>query len=160
MNRTYITIAVVALLAYYGVTHYVWNPNKPTGPDMIEAFSKDALKSGYEARQDAKQFAALCQSLHDTLLGDWQQATPYIKDGVQVDTLRIVSRRIYAHGKSYNDAYPGLKAVLDKHFAKHIDSHYGPLKGSGGPLTAEVRASWLEAFQELADCSYYAAENL
>lgn len=162
MSKNLPVIALVVLGLLYGVSQYMpsFNPLRPEGPDMVTAFSKDAQRSGYEARKDAKQFAALCQSLHDTLQGDWDQPVPYITTGEQVNTLRVVSRRVFKKGVSYNDSYPALKKTLEDHFSRHIDSHYGPLKGSSGPLTPEVKAAWLLAFKELADCSEYAAGRL
>jgi glycine/serine hydroxymethyltransferase len=159
MNRI---VPVVILLAFGAYWLYAKSPiaPRPTGPDMVTAFSKDASKSGYAARQDAKQFAELCRSLHNTLESDWSHSPSLLQSGAQVDTLRVVSRRLYTAGKSYNDSYPALKRTLEDHFSRHVDSAYGPLESTGGPLNEQAKAGWLTAFRELADASEYAAGKL
>ena len=125
---------------------------KPAGPDMVAAFSKDANKSGLEARKDAAQFAALCRSLHNALKSDWEQES-YIDSGAKVDNLRIIARKIRTGNHSYSEHYPNLKNVLEAHFKEFVGL-------SGGPLDEKAKEGWLKAYESLAECTEYAASNL
>lgn len=152
MNKLAPLIAIVVLVAVYAVSSLGGSLTKPNGPDMVAAFTKDATKHGVEARQDAAQFAALCQSLHDKLKLDWEQES-YIKSGAEADNMRIIARRICTGNKSYLECYPNLKPVLESHFKEYVGV-------SGGPLDDKAKSGWLEAYKTLAECSQYAANNL
>ena len=153
-------ILLAAFIAIYAASKYVPDLSKPDGPDMVAAFSKDATRSGVEAKHDALQFGALCEEMVNDLVFDWAQSESFIKSGSDVDNLRIISRKLTNKGGSYGEHYPALKGTLEQHFSKHVDSLYKPDEGTGGPLDEPKRQAWIRAFKELAECSKYAASKL
>lgn len=123
----------------------------PSGPDMTRAFTEGARST--TAAHDAEVLSTLCYALHDYLEDDWRASKPFIENGVQVDNLRLIARKIRTKNQSLAEAYPALPKVLEEHFVRHVGT-------SGGPLTDETKRGWLEAFKQLAECSDYAAKNL
>jgi hypothetical protein len=122
----------------------------PSGPDMVKAFSG---ADSTQASHDAEVLSTLCYALHDYLADDWKASKPFIENGVQVDNLRLIARKIRTKNKSFADTYPQLAPVLEEHFIRHVGT-------SGGPLNDETRRGWLEAFKQLAECSAYASKTL
>lgn len=156
MNKNLLLVAGVAILGFslLGKVPGCSTPlNKPSGPDMVFAFTENASRSGEQARHDAEVLSTLCQALHDYLEDDWRADKPFLNQGVQVDNLRIIARKVRTKNQSLSESYPALSGVLEEHFTRHVGK-------SGGPLTDETKRGWLEAFKQLAECSEYASKAL
>jgi len=98
---------------------------------------------GPSAAEDAAAFAGLCHGIAEALAADGTVPTPRITTGVHVEDLRIASSEGRFLPRSLSRDQPHAVAVA----GRYLDSVVGT---SGGPLAADARARWVEAFRELA----------
>lgn len=159
-NLPYIAIAAAVLLVIAGgVLHVIDAANasadpstpvlQPGDPDLSAAFRETGDRA--KASQDARQFAALCRSLADTIEFDGSQQSPRIRTGVQLDDLRRWARHLLLDGRTFSETYPTLAVAV----GEFLDSKVGT---SGGVLSAEHRARYVAAFRSLARSSEAAAQ--
>jgi hypothetical protein len=98
---------------------------------------------GPSAAEDAAAFAGLCHGIAEALAADATKPTPRITTGVHVEDLRIASSEGRFLPRSLSRDQPHAVAVA----VRYLDCVVGT---SGGPLAADSRQRWVEAFKELA----------
>ena len=115
----------------------------PTPPPPPAALSLRGLFTGADAAADAAILGALCGELADEIEWDSKQPEPLLKTGVALDELRIRSRVLLVRGVSLGQKYPLVRDAIDRHLTAIAGR-------SGGPLTPEARAKWVQAFRDIA----------
>jgi hypothetical protein len=151
-------ISPIGWLAIAAVAWLVFSANqtapgtKPEGPDLLPAF-KQTDNFG-QARQDAEQLAALCDSIADAIEYDGARGEQSrLTTGVQLDNLRRWSREYLLRGDSFGTKYPQLPEVI----GKYLDNQVGT---KGGPVDIELRKRWVTSHRQLALCAKWAAGQL
>jgi hypothetical protein len=118
----------------------------PRGAAPVPAPAALSLRGqfhGPTAAEDAAAFAGLCHGIAAALTVDGTVPTPRITTGVHVEDLRIASSEGRFLPRSLSRDQPHAVAVA----GRYLDSVVGT---SGGPLAADSRQQWVEAFRELA----------
>lgn len=105
---------------------------------------------GSTAAEDAACISALCDELARILEADGKRDAPRLKTGVQFDELRIAARECRTRGQSIGDRQPKARDEI-RHFLEES------LGISGGPVTPEQRAKWVDAFFAISRAASRAA---
>lgn len=122
---------------------------KPTPP---EAFSLSGKFIGATAAEDAAMLSALCDELARIIEADGQKESPRLKTGVQLDELRVAAREGRTRGVSIGDRQPKARDAIEAFMMSSLGI-------SGGPVSAEQRAKWVDAFFEISRAASRAAGN-
>jgi hypothetical protein len=101
---------------------------------------------GSTAADDAAALAGLCRGIAEALERDAAGTTPRITTGVQLEDLRIAASEGRFLPRSLSREQPHAVAAA----GRYLDSVVGT---SGGPLAADARARWVEAFRTLAQAA-------
>jgi hypothetical protein len=101
---------------------------------------------GSTAAEDAAALAGLCRGIAEALERDAAGTTPRITTGVQLEDLRIAASEGRFLPRSLSREQPHAVAAA----GRYLDSVVGT---SGGPLAADARARWVEAFRTLAQAA-------
>lgn len=141
-----IGIALVVLAGWSFLASRETAP-QPT-PQPSGAITLKGLFTGPEAVQDAAVIAAMTGEIADELEWDGKQKTPKMTAAFQFDALRIRVREFRVRGVSIGERQPAVRDAV-KEF---LDRQVGV---SGGPVTPEQRAKWVQAYREISR----AAEN-
>jgi hypothetical protein len=137
-------IAAVALLVAAAIA---FAPSKTTPtpspvPTPPDAFTLRGKFVGPNAASDAATFSALCGELASCIEYDGQH-DQRLKTGVAFDELRIAAREMRCKGESIGARQPQVRDGVHKFLDDAVGS-------SGGPVTPESRAAWVEALRDLA----------
>ena len=98
---------------------------------------------GPSAADDAAAFAGLCHGIAAALATDGAAPTPRIATGASLEDLRIAASEGRFLPRSLSREQPHAVAAA----GRYLDTVVGT---SGGPLAAEARQRWVEAFRVLA----------
>jgi len=121
---------------------------QPAPPQPSGAIVLKGLFVGPEAVQDAATVAAMSGEIADELEWDGRQKKPKMIAAVQFDALRVRVREFRVRGVSIGERQPAVRDAV-KEF---LDRQVGV---SGGPVSPEQRAKWVQAYREISR----AAEN-
>ena len=141
MNRQHIIAAALLAGAVLAAAVEFW----PRSASPVPAAALDLRGKfvGSTAAEDAAAFAGLCHGIAAALEADSGKATPRITTGVQLEDLRIAASEGRFLPRSLSREQPHAVAAA----GRYLDDVAGT---SGGPLAADARARWVEAFRELA----------
>ena len=141
MKREHIIAAALLAGAVLAAAVEFW----PRSASPVPAAALDLRGKfvGASAAEDAAAFAGLCHGIAAALEADAGKATPRITTGVQLEDLRIAASEGRFLPRSLSREQPHAVAAA----GRYLDDVAGT---SGGPLAADVRARWVEAFRELA----------
>lgn len=120
----------------------------PAPPQPSGAIVLKGLFTGPEAVQDAAIVAAMSGEIADEIDWDGKQKKPKMVAAVQFDALRVRVREFRVRGVSIGERQPAVRDAV-KEF---LDRQVGV---SGGPVSPEQRAKWVQAYREISR----AAEN-
>lgn len=98
---------------------------------------------GPSASSDAAAVSALTDELARILQADGERPEPRLKTGVQFDDLRIAAREMRMKGESIGERQPKVRDAIC-HFLEEA------VGISGGPVSPEQRAKWVDAFFEIS----------
>ena len=101
---------------------------------------------GPTAADDAAAFAGLCTGIAEALAADGGRTAPRITTGVQIEDVRVAAAEGRFLPRSLSREQPHAVAAA----GRYLDSVVGT---SGGPLPAEARQRWVEAFRTLAQAA-------
>lgn len=111
----------------------------PSGPLDLRG-----LWRGPTAAEDAATVGALCGELAHEIAWDGDQDAPTLKSGVALDELRRRARELRCRGVSIGARQPAARDAIAGHLERAVGT-------SGGPITAEQRAAWVRALNEIAE---------
>ena len=138
-------VAVVALLVAAAISFMPSRSSTPTpepAPVPPDAFSLRGKFVGPTAAEDASTMSALCGELADCIEYDGSH-DQRLKTGVAFDDLRIAAREMRCKGESIGARQPQVRDAVHKFLDDAVGS-------SGGPVTPESRAAWVEALRDLS----------
>jgi len=138
-------VAVVALLVAAAISFMPIRSSTPTpepAPVPPDAFTLKGKFIGERAASDAIIMSELCASLADCIEYDGQH-DQRLKSGVAFDDLRIAAREMRCKGESIGARQPQVRDAVHKFLDDAVGS-------SGGPVTPESRAAWVEALRDLS----------
>jgi hypothetical protein len=138
-------LAAAALVAAAAVA-FAWpgpDESPPPPPPVPAALS---LVGKFTSASDAAITAALTAELADELEWDGGQPDPAIKTGQQVELLRTRARELRCAGEHLGERNPAAREAI----GAFLDAKAGK---AGGALTPASRASWVEAFRQIAKAS-------
>lgn len=139
-------VAAAALLIA-ALVSFSYRPAKPAPvpvPLPPDAFSLRSKFVGPTASDDAAMLSALLAELADGIEQDGAKPEPRLKTGVAFDDLRIAAREGRMRGESLGSRQPAVRDAIHQ----FLDQAVGT---SGGPVTAESRRAWVDAFRDLSD---------
>jgi hypothetical protein len=139
MNRQ--TIAA-ALLAAAGVAWFASQPPAP-GPDAAPDSPIRLEWVGPTAAADRATMGHLCSAIADALEDDGRRAEPRVRSGTQLEELRVAARDLRMRGESIGERQPAARQAI----GDYLDREAGK---SGGPLDADSRRRWVQAFRGVA----------
>lgn len=133
---------VAAVVAYAGQRQ----PPQPQPPGPAPAHGLDlrGLWRGPTAAEDAATVGALCGELASEITWDGEQKEPGLRSGVAIDELRRRMREMRCRGVSVGARQPAARDAIAAHLEKSVGS-------SGGPITAEQRAAWVRALNDISE---------
>ena len=137
-------VAAIALVAA-AVIAFAPSRQAPTptpAPVPPDAFTLRGKFIGERAASDASVMSALCAELADCIEYDGQH-DQRLKTGVAFDDLRIAARELRCKGESIGARQPQVRDAVHKFLDDAVGS-------SGGPVTPETRAAWVEALRDLS----------
>lgn len=135
-------VAFAALIAAAAISWFARPAAPPPpAPDNPAAFSLRGKFTGPTAADDAAIVSSLCESLGDAIEWDGSHEKR-LKTGVAFDELRVFARELRMRGESIGDRQPQARDAI----SEFLDDAVG---ASGGPVTDESRAAWVNAFREI-----------
>ena len=136
-------VAFAALIVAAAISWFARSPDSPPppAPDNPAAFSLRGKFTGPTAADDAAIVSSLCESLGDAIEWDGSH-DKRLKTGVAFDELRVFARELRMRGESIGDRQPQARDAI----SVFLDDAVG---ASGGPVTDESRAAWVNAFREI-----------
>jgi hypothetical protein len=147
------TLAILLVVASLFMVALRFRPPLPVPPaPPAGALVLEGKFLGATAAQDAITISCLCAELADLLERDGAKDSPKIKNGVQVDELRVAAREARTRGASIGERQPQVRDAI----RAYLDEKVGV---SGGPISPEQRAKWVEAFLEIARAASHASGN-
>lgn len=138
-------VAVLALVVAAAISFMPVRSSTPTpGPAPVppDAFSLRGKFVGPTAAEDAATMSALCGELADCIEYDGSH-DQRLKTGVAFDDLRIAAREMRCKGESIGARQPSVRDAVHKFLDDSVGS-------SGGPVTPESRAAWVDALRDLS----------
>ena len=142
-------IAAVALLVAAVVSFASRPAALPPSPPLPapDTFSLRGKFVGPTAADDAAMLSALLAELADCIEQDGgRKDGPRLKTGVAFDDLRVAAREARMRGESLGARQPQVKEAIHT----FLDNAVGT---SGGPVTPESRAAWVQAYRDLSDAA-------
>jgi len=118
-------------------------PEPPPAPAPTSGLDLRGLFRGPTAAADAAAVAAMTAELASIVEWDATEEKPAITTGIAFDDLRVRLRTFLLKGDSIGKRQP---AVVDA-IAAYFDRTAGT---SGGPLTPEQKARWVDACREVS----------
>jgi len=98
---------------------------------------------GPTADADRATMGNLCASIADSLEHDGQAQEPRIKTGGQLEELRVAARDLRMRGVSIGERQTEARRAI----GDYLDREAGK---SGGPLDADGRRRWVQAYRAVA----------
>lgn len=149
MNLTRQQIALAAALLAGAVlaaaVEFAPRPAAPAPqPDAVLSLRGKFI--GPSAADDAAAMAGLCHGIAEALSNDGTATTPRIATGAQLEDLRIAASEGRFLPRSLSREQPHAVAAA----GRYLDNVAGT---SGGPLAADARQRWVEAFRALAQAA-------
>ena len=141
MSNRYLLAVVLlgtALWLEFGST-----PEQKPEPPVPGAFTLYGCFRGEDAAEDAAIVSGLCSELADAIEWDGMQDVSVLSNGVDMDLLRVKSRELRCKGVSIGDKHPKVSDAVKS----YLDEELGI---SGGPVSAEQRAKWVDAYRVIA----------
>jgi hypothetical protein len=138
-------VAGIALIVAAAISFLPSRSSTPTpdpAPAPPDAFSLRGKFIGPTAAEDAARMSALCGELADCIEYDGSH-DQRLKTGVAFDELRVAARELRCKGESIGARQPQVRDSVHKFLDDAVGS-------SGGPVTPESRAAWVEALRDLA----------
>ncbi len=133
--------AIGLLFAAYQLYQKNEVPNPtPDTPSDLELRGKFV---GPDAAEDAAILSALSEELANEIEWDGMQDNPFLKTGVDFDTLRTRAREIRCKGESLGTKHPKVRAAVSTYLNEKVGT-------SGGPISPAERAKWVEAYRQIA----------
>jgi len=141
------TLIVAALLlgAVLAAAVEFWPRPAPPAPTPA-ALDLRGKFIGPEAATDAAAFAGLCHGIAAALAIDGTAPTPRIATGASLEDLRIAASEGRFLPRSLSREQPHAVAAAGRYLDATVST-------SGGPLAAEARHRWVEAFRTLAQAA-------
>jgi hypothetical protein len=106
---------------------------------------------GPTASSDAACVSCLCDELARIIEADGRRAEPRLRTGVSFDDLRTTARDMRTEGQSIGERQPKARDEIC-HFLNEA------VGISGGPITPEQRAKWVDALFEISRAANNAAQ--
>jgi hypothetical protein len=120
-------------------------------PDDPSSLSLSGKFIGSTASADAAVIAALCDELARIIEADGtREAGPRLKTGIQLDELRVAAREGRTRGVSIGARQPKARDAIEEFLNNAVGV-------GGGPVDAEQRAKWVDAFFEISRAASRAA---
>ena len=138
-------VAGIALIVAAAISFMPGRSSTPTpdpSPVPPDAFSLRGKFIGQTAAEDAATMSALCGELADCIEYDGSH-DQRLKTGVAFDELRVAARELRCKGESIGARQPQVRDAVHKFLDDAVGS-------SGGPVTPESRAAWVEALRDLS----------
>ncbi len=98
---------------------------------------------GSEAAADAIILGELCRSIAECIERDGMLEKPRLATGRALDDLRRSAREYALDGRCLTDEQPAVADAVGNYMEAKIGSN-------GGPVSPQLRASWVAAFREVA----------
>jgi hypothetical protein len=143
------TLALVLLAAAV----VAWRMSAPAGPaptppqppaiDLAGAFQ------GESAADDAATLAAMADEIASVIEWDGKQESPALNTGRMLDQLRTRTREFVCRGESLGEKHPAMRQKV----SDYLDEQLG---NSGGEVTPEQRAKWVNAYREISRSARHA----
>lgn len=143
MNRSWVALGLVAaavVVATYGGRAAPPRPVPPSpGPSGLSL-----VFAGPTATEDAVTLAALAAEYADVLEADGKLDKPRLATGAQFDALRVIARDMRCRGAKIGDRQPRVRDDVERFLTDRLGT-------SGGPVTPEQRAAWVDAYRTIAE---------
>lgn len=125
--------------------------NAPTpAPDIPTDIVLQGKFVGPDAAEDAAVLSTLADELANEIEWDGLQDHPFLRTGVDFDTLRTRAREIRCKGESLGEKHPKVRTAV----ATYLDQKIG---NSGGPISPADRAKWVVAYRDIAKAAAHAS---
>ncbi len=118
-------------------------PTPPAAIDLVGAFQ------GANAADDAATLAAMADEIASVIEWDGEQESPALKTGRALDELRTRTREFMCRGESLGEKHPAMRQKV----SDYLDEQLG---NSGGEVTPEQRAKWVNAYREISRSARHA----
>lgn len=141
MSRLYLAAGFIVLAA--GLWLASGDKTPPSPAPAPSGLTLRGLFVGSTAPEDAFTFGALCDELASVIEYDGTLQAPRLKNGVQLDDLRMAACDARMKGVSIGARQPKVREAI-KTF---LDQAVGT---SGGPVSVEARRAWVDAFRTIA----------
>ena len=146
-SRHYAAAAIAALALVMLAAPSAPPAPQPDVPTQIVLKGKFV---GPSAAEDAASLSALTDELGRIIEEDGKREQPRLKTGIQFDELRVIARESRTRGVSIGQRQPKVRDEI-RHF---LDEAVGI---SGGPVSPEQRAKWVDAMFEISKAARDAA---
>jgi hypothetical protein len=113
------------------------------GPMPPSGLVLRGLFIGQNAASDAQMLSSLTAEIGDCIEYDGTLPSPRLKTGVNFDDLRIAAREARLRGESLGARQPKVREAIHS----YLDETVGT---SGGPVTPDERAKWVEAMRSIS----------
>lgn len=143
-------LRILAAIGLAALAWYLHSPETPPGPAPSELILK-GLFVGPTASQDAAIVSALAGELAEEIEYDGAQSEPALKTGLQLDYLRTRARDLRCRGDSIGDRHPRVREAIKDYLEQELGT-------SGGPITPELRAKWVDAYRTVSESALHAAQ--
>lgn len=128
------------------------SPAPAPKPEPHDHFSLGGKFIGSTASEDACTLAALCDELARIIEADGQKDQPRLKNGLQLDELRVAAREGRTRGVSIGARQPKVREAVEQYLNDTVGV-------SGGPVDAAQRAKWVDAFFAISKAASRASGN-
>lgn len=142
MTRIIMAAGFVLLAAIMWVASGDRSPSPTPAPEPT-ALDLRGLFVGPTAADDAVTFGALCDELAEVIAYDGTLASPRLKNGTQLDDLRVAACDARMRGVSIGARQPRVRDAIKTYLEQQLGT-------SGGPVSVEARRAWVDAFREIA----------
>jgi len=141
-QKKLLIVAALLLGAVLAAAVEFW-PRPPAPAPDASGLSLRGKFIGPDAAADAAAFAGLCHGIAEALAADGVKPAPRITTGANLEDVRIAASEGRFLPRSLSRDQPHAVAAA----GRYLDATVGT---SGGPLAAEARQRWVEAFRALA----------
>ena len=137
------TIVVVGLLMLAFVSFNMKSEPTPAPPPPASELNLQGKFVGSEAAADAIILGELCRSIAECIEADGMLEKPRLATGRSLDDLRRAAREYALDGRCLTDEQPAVAEAVGNYMEAKIGTN-------GGPVSPQVRSSWVAAFREVA----------